>query len=160
MDPHQANLQFHLLSTATFLGITFDRTLSFFCTCIFAEGQALPSSQGLTLCFCFLMESLQRSGILANCSFCGTEATISFSAGPICSSFSAETCAILQIFCWSRQHQQVCHFSFFSCSLTLCPLLRLSFYLNLSGRSCLLFPSILSGYNGSWTLVSPGERSG
>ena len=29
-------------------------------------------------------------GILANCSLCGTEATLSFSAGPVCSSFSAE----------------------------------------------------------------------
>ena len=38
-------------------------------------------------------------------------ATLSFSAGPVCSSFSAETCAILHALCWSRQHQQVCHFS-------------------------------------------------
>ena len=51
------------------------------------------------------------SGILANCSLCGTEATLSFSAGPVCSSFSAEACAILHTLCWSRQHQQVCHFS-------------------------------------------------
>ena len=51
------------------------------------------------------------SGVLANCSLCGTEATLSFSAGPICSSFSAEACAILHTLCWSRQHQQVCHFS-------------------------------------------------
>ena len=51
------------------------------------------------------------SGILANCSLCGTEATLSFSAGPVCSSFSAETCAILHALCWSRQHQQACHFS-------------------------------------------------
>ena len=51
------------------------------------------------------------SGVLANCSLCGTEATLSFSAGPVCSSFSAETCAILHALCWSRQHQQVCHFS-------------------------------------------------
>ena len=51
------------------------------------------------------------SGILANCSLCGTEATLSFSAGPVCSSFSAEACAILHALCWSRQHQQVCHFS-------------------------------------------------
>ena len=51
------------------------------------------------------------SGVLANCSLCGTEATLSFSAGPVCSSFSAEACAILHAFCWSRQHQQVCHFS-------------------------------------------------
>ena len=52
------------------------------------------------------------SGVLANCSLCGTEATHSFSAGPVCSSFSAEACAILHTLCWSRQHQQVCHFSF------------------------------------------------
>ena len=51
------------------------------------------------------------SSVLANCSLCGTEATLSFSAGPVCSSFSAEACAIQQAFCWSRQHQKVCHFS-------------------------------------------------
>ena len=51
------------------------------------------------------------SGVLANCSLCGTEITLSFSTGPVCSSFSAEACAILHALCWSRQHQQVCHFS-------------------------------------------------
>ena len=51
------------------------------------------------------------SGVLANCSFCGTKATLSFSAGPVCSSFSAEACAILHAICWSRQHHKVCHFS-------------------------------------------------
>ena len=51
------------------------------------------------------------SGVLPNCSLCGTEATLSFSAGPVCSSFSAGACAILHALCWSRQHQQVCHFS-------------------------------------------------
>ena len=51
------------------------------------------------------------SGVLANCSLCGTEATLSFSAGPVCSSFSAEACAILHALCWSRQHQQACHIS-------------------------------------------------
>ena len=51
------------------------------------------------------------SGELANCSHCGTEATLSFSTSLVCSSFSAEVCAILQALCWSRQHQQVCHFS-------------------------------------------------
>ena len=51
------------------------------------------------------------SGILANCFVCGTEATLSFSAGPVCSSFSVEACAILPALYWSRQHQQVCHFS-------------------------------------------------
>ena len=37
--------------------------------------------------------------------------TLSFSAGPVCSRFSAEACAILHALCWSRQHQQACHFS-------------------------------------------------
>ena len=50
------------------------------------------------------------SGVLANCSLCGTEATLSFLAGPVCSSFSAEACAILHALCWSRQHHKVCHF--------------------------------------------------
>ena len=51
------------------------------------------------------------SGILVNCCLCGTEATLFFSKGPLCSSFSAEACTILQALRWSRQHQQVCHFS-------------------------------------------------
>ena len=105
------------------------------------------------------------SGVLANCSLCGTEATLSFSAGPVCSSFSAEACAILHALCWSRQHQPVCHFS---------SLLLLS-----DSRSVLssTFPVIsnsvadLAGtvlflllfYQatiGPRTLVSPGERHG
>ena len=53
------------------------------------------------------------SCVLANCSLCGAEATLSFLAGLLCASFSAETCAILHALCWSRQHQQVCHFSSF-----------------------------------------------
>ena len=40
-------------------------------------------------------------------------ATLTFSAGPVCSSFSAEACAILHAVCWSRQHHKVCHFSSF-----------------------------------------------
>ena len=55
--------------------------------------------------------SKSGSGVLANCSLCGAEATLSFLAGPVCWSFSAEACAILHALCWSRQHQQVCHFS-------------------------------------------------
>ena len=61
------------------------------------------------------------SGILANCSLCGTEATLSFSAGPVCSSFSAEACAILHALCWSRQHHKVCHLSFLLLTDSLCP---------------------------------------
>ena len=51
------------------------------------------------------------SSVLANCSLCGIEATLFFPAGPVSSSFFAEACAILQELCWSRQHQQACHFS-------------------------------------------------
>ena len=51
------------------------------------------------------------SGAFANCSLCGTEATLSFSACTVCSSFSTEAGAIKQALCWSQQHQQVCHFS-------------------------------------------------
>ena len=74
-----------------------------------------------------------------------------FSAGPVCSNCSAEAYAILLALHWSQQHQQVRHF--FSPTLALssptCPLLRLSFYFKLSGRSCLFFPPLLSVYNGS-----------
>ena len=51
------------------------------------------------------------SGVLANCSLCGTEAALSFSARSVCPSFSAEVCAILQPYRLSRQHEHVCHFS-------------------------------------------------
>ena len=57
---------------------------------------------------CFLLLLLGRLLLLA---LCGTEATLSFLAGPVCSSFFAEACAILHTLCWSRHHQQVCHFS-------------------------------------------------
>ena len=41
------------------------------------------------------------SGVLAICSLCGTEATLFFPGGPVCSSFSAAACAILHALCWS-----------------------------------------------------------
>ena len=41
------------------------------------------------------------SRMLVNCSLCGTEATLCFSTGLVCSSFSAKACAILQALCWS-----------------------------------------------------------
>ena len=102
------------------------------------------------------------SGVLANCSFCGTEATFSFSACPVCSSFSVEACAILHALFRSRQHHQIYHFS---------SLLLLS-----DSRSVLssIFPpttnslagtvfSLLLFYQatmGPRTLVSPGEQRG
>ena len=36
------------------------------------------------------------SGVLANCSLCGTETILSFSVGSVCSNSSAEVCVILQ----------------------------------------------------------------
>ena len=51
------------------------------------------------------------SGVLANCSLCGIEVTLSFSTGSVCSSFSAEACTILHALCWSLQHHKICHFS-------------------------------------------------
>ena len=98
------------------------------------------------------------SGVLANCSLCGTKATLSFLAGPVCLSVTAEACALPHAFCWSRQHHKICHFFFFSYYLTLvlssppCPLLHLSSYLKFcgrSGRNCLLSPSVLLDYYGS-----------
>ena len=64
---------------------------------------------GQTALFLFLLARALRS--LAICSLCSTEATLSFSTGPVSSGFSAEACAILHALCWSRQHQQVYHFS-------------------------------------------------
>ena len=108
----------------------------------------------LTALFLFLLAE-DGSGVLANCSLCGTEATLSFSAGLVCFSFSAEACAIQHALRWSRQQQQVCHFS--------CPLLLSNsrsvlaslsssssfLFLKLSGRNCLHPSPVLSGYNGS-----------
>ena len=95
------------------------------------------------------------SGVLANCSLCGTEATLSFLAGPVCSSFSAEVCAILQGLSGTNK-SAISLLFFFYLTLVLSsppsPLLHLSSYLKLcgrSGRNCLLPPPVLSGYNGS-----------
>ena len=94
-----------------------------------------------------------KSGVLTNCSLYGTEVTLSFSAGPVSSSFSAETYTILQAFCWSRQHQQICHFFLFLSDSR-------SVLATLSSPPSFLLPQslwqklpslspVLSGYNGS-----------
>ena len=87
-----------------------------------------------------------------------------FSAGPVCSSFSAEACTILHALCWSRQHQQVCHFSslLFSYYLTLVLSSPLAFLLSqtlwqiwqeLSSLSCSIrLQWVLK------TLISTGKR--
>ena len=67
VDPHQANLQPNLLllgsrlrfnPTPTFLGVTFDRTLSFFKHVSLLKAKFFSTSQGLTLYLCFIMGPL------------------------------------------------------------------------------------------------------
>ena len=90
-------------------------------------------------------------GVLASCFLCGTKATLSFSAGPVCSSFSAKACVILQALRWSWQHQQACHFS----SLLLLsdsrhPVLSSVFPFALNSLAgTVFFSPVLSGYNES-----------
>ena len=97
-------------------------------------------------------------GVLTNCSLCGIEVTVSFSAGPVCLSFSAEACAILHALCWSWQHPQVFHFSFlFLLSDSHCP--RHPVFssvfpftsITLADLTGIVFssPLVLLGYNGS-----------
>ena len=67
VDPNQANLQPNLLllgsrlrfnPTATFLGVTFDRTLSFSKHVSSLKAKVFPTSQGLALYLCFLVGPL------------------------------------------------------------------------------------------------------
>ena len=142
-----------LLFTLTLTVLLQRNTRLFFCCCSFYFSDTECSSYDLVLCtdgsvpFPFGKDGF---GVLANCSLCGTETTLFFSTGSICSSFSAEACAILQALCWFRQHQQVCHFS----SLLLLSDSRsvLSFifpFTLISGWNRFLCPLVLSGYNGS-----------
>ena len=108
------------------------------------------------------------SSVLANCSFCGTEANFLFSSRPRCSSFSAVACAILQAFCWSQQHQQVCHFPSLLPSDSRSVLAILSspptfvLFQSLADLTGTVF-SLLLFYQATMcppTLVSPGDRRG
>ena len=74
-----------LLSLAT---VRFSPTLTFSPLIIWYSGQ---TALFLSLFPC-------GSGILAICSLCGTEATLSFSAGSVCSSFSAEAYPFCTLF--------------------------------------------------------------
>ena len=62
-----------------------------------------------TALFLFLLERAAPAYLPT--ALCGTETTLCFSAGLVCLSFSTKACGILQALCWSRQDQQVCHFS-------------------------------------------------
>ena len=76
-------------------------TLTFFPFMVWCFGQ--------TALFLFLLANVDLANLPT--ALCGTDATLSFSAGPVYSNISAEAFTILQVFCWSRQHQQVCHFT-------------------------------------------------
>ena len=87
------------------------------------------------------------SGVLVKCSLYGTETTLSFSAGPVCLSFSPETCFSLLLLSDSRS------------VLTTLSSPPSFFYLNLSGRSdrnCLLSSPVLLSYNGSADIFFSG----
>ena len=150
VDPRQANLQPNLLLGAALAHLDF---LSPHDLVLWTDGFVpFPFGKG-------------GSGVLANCSLCGAEATLSFSVGPVCSSFFGEACVILHALCWSRQHQQVCHFSsllplFDSRSVlsSIFPLISNS-VADLAGTlfSLLLFYQATMGPR---TLVSPEERRG
>ena len=98
------------------------------------------------------------SGVLTSCSLCGTEATLSFSAGPVYSSFLLKPAPFCEFFACLGSTNKFATSHLFSSYLTLVlfslpfPLLHVSSYLKLcgrSGRNCLLFPPVVSGYNGS-----------
>ena len=60
------------------------------------------------------------------------------------SRFFAKACTILQALHWSRQYQQLCHFSSPPLRLSLCPLFRLSFYRKLYDKNRILPPLLSS----------------
>ena len=62
---------------------------------------------GRTALFLFLLAGAVPAFLPAALSV----ATLSFSVGPVCSSFSAEACAILCTLCWSGKRHGVCCFS-------------------------------------------------
>ena len=171
-SPREALLACLLFPSGNLPSFTVESTLSTPCSCsdpfLSRQGAALAHLDSLlphdlvlwtegSVPFPFGKDG---SGVLANCSLCDTEATLSFSAGPVCSSFSAEACAILHALCWSRRHQQVCHFSFLLLSdfrsvlSSIFPFISNS-VADLAGTvfSLLLFYQVPMG---SRTLVSPG----
>ena len=98
------------------------------------------------------------SGVLANCSLCGTEATLSFSAGPVVQVSLLKPAPFRKLFAgFGRTYKSAISllFSFyltFALSSPPYPLFHAFFYFKLcerSGKNCLLSPPALSGYNGS-----------
>ena len=107
-----SNLLFFLME------FTFSSPCSSFDTLLFRQDAAitylnyLPSHDPDKWLYSFLFGQDGYS-LPANCSLCGTQATLSVSASRVFLNFFDQACAILRALCWSRQHQQVCHFSYF-----------------------------------------------
>ena len=82
------------------------------------------------------------SGVLGNCSLCGTEATLApFRQVQFIQVFPLKPAPFCTLFGGLVSTNKS------ATSFALCPRLRLSFYLKLSGRNCLLFLLVLSSYN-------------
>ena len=94
-------------------------------------------------------------GVFANCSLCGTEATLFFRQAQYAQVFLLKPAPFCTLFAGLGSINKSATFLLFSSYLILilssssCSLLSLSCYLNLSGRNCLLSSPVLSGYNGS-----------
>ena len=98
------------------------------------------------------------SGVLANCFVCGTRPLFPFRQAQFVPVFSLKPAPFCMPFAGLGNTIKSAISLLFSSCLTLvlssppCPLLHLSCYLKLcgrSGRNCLLSPPVLSGYNGS-----------
>ena len=157
---------------------TVESTLSFSCSCsdlpVIHQGMdlahldSLPSYDLVLWTDSSLPSPFGKggSGIVANCFLCSTEATLSFSAGPVCRCFSAETCTILHALCWSRQHHQVCHFLSSSILLSHSRSVLSSIFPSISNSVADLAGTVFSlllfyqATMGPWTLVSPVEQRG
>ena len=118
---------------------------------------------GQTALFFFLLAKAAPA-YLPTVFFVALRLLFSFSAGPVCSSFSAEVCAFLQALCWSRQHHKVCNFFFLSLLSDSRSVLS-SIFPFVSNSVADMAGTVLSlvFYQTTIdprTLVSPGERRG
>ena len=104
----------------------------------------------------FFLLTLEVPTSWANCSLYGAEVNLIYWSGPICLSFTAKACTVLQAFRWSPQHQQVYHlfvllFSDSRSVPTTLSSLRPSFNVSFSDRSGKDYsspPPFLSDYSG------------
>ena len=106
---------------------------------------------GLAALFLFLFAKTALAYLPT--ALCGSEAIFSFSAGQYAQVFLLKPASFCTLFAdlgsTSKSATSLRLLSDSHSVLTTLSSLHLSFYLNLSGRNCLLSPPILTGYNGS-----------